>query len=219
MTIILRTFAPKLQNTMILNADKCVRIFDSSIKDYHTHDDVHRSESNPFEPGSFENLLYSKNWIDTLQWHHEDIIRIPDLDTGTFIYTKRTIDRLNQQRVDLVEKLDDIFWAYFSPVMDADAPINSETPAWILDRLSILCLKIWHMKEQTLRDDTDAAHLNSCKAKLAVLLDQLKDICLCYNQLHNEIIEGKRRFKLYRQMKMYNDASLNPQLYKNTSKG
>lgn len=203
---------------MILNADKCVHIFDMSIKDYHAHDNVHAAENNPFEKDEFEYLLYSKNWIDTLQWHHEDIIRIPELETVTFINTKRTIDRLNQQRVDLVEKLDDLFWAYFVPMMNTEAPINSETPAWLLDRLSILRLKIWHMREQTEREDADPAHINTCKAKLAVLLDQSNDICVCYNQLHNEIIEGKRRFKLYKQMKMYNDASLNPQLYNKGNK-
>lgn len=199
---------------MILNARNCVKIFDTSIEDYHQFDDVNRPEANPYMPHSFESYLYSKNWIDTVQWHLEDIMRIPELEPVIFIETKRRIDRMNQKRVDAVEKLDDIFLDYFQNYLEPAAPINSETPAWILDRLSILRLKIWHMREQTLRTDVPEEHIDQCTVKLNVLTDQNEDLICCYDQLHAEILEGKRKFKLYRQMKMYNDKNLNPQLYK-----
>ena len=199
---------------MILNASNCVQIFDRSISDFHILENVDTIESNPYESGTFHYLLYAKNWIDTVQWHLEDIMRIPQLDTELFIETKRRIDQMNQKRVDTVEQLDDIFLSYFQNYLVADAPINSETPAWILDRLSILRLKIWHMGEQTQRTDVAPEHISNCKLKLEILLKQNGDLMLCYDQLHSEILDGKRQFKLYRQMKMYNDNSLNPQLYK-----
>lgn len=199
---------------MILNARNCIKIFDKSIEDYHKSEDINQAENNPYISNSFEFYLYSKNWIDTIQWHLEDIMRIPQLGSDVFIETKQRIDRLNQKRVDLVEKIDDIFLEYFQNYLVPSAPINSETPAWILDRLSILRLKIWHMREQTLRTDVPEEHTEQCAVKLNILMDQNEDLVRCYDQLHAEIIDGKRKFKLYRQMKMYNDKNLNPQLYK-----
>lgn len=205
----------------MLTAEECYRAFQKSIDDYHVHDNIDTPINNPYPEGSFEALLYAKNWIDTVQWHLEDIIRLPEINPEQGIQLKRRIDKSNQDRTDMVERVDDYFLAQFKGVVPQEgARINSETPAWLLDRMSILLLKIYHMKEQTERRDASPEHIAKCEAKLHVLLEQRGDMQLAFDELMEDIGTGNRRFKVYRQMKMYNDASLNPVLYaqKNTAK-
>lgn len=198
----------------MLSASECYRIFSRSIHDYHVHDNVDASVVNPFPAGSFEALMYEKNWIDTVQWHLEDVIRKPDIDPGEGLAIKRRIDRSNQLRTDTVEKMDDYFLEQFSGVVPKkEARMNSETPAWLLDRMSILMLKIYHMEEQTLRTDVSEEHISRCNDKLRLLLEQKSDMTEAYDELIKDIWEGNRKFKVYRQVKMYNDSSLNPMLY------
>jgi hypothetical protein len=198
----------------MLQAQDCYSIFQQSIDDYHLRDHVDTPIRNPFPVGSFNSLLYAKNWIDTVQWHLEDIIRVPTIDPVEGLKIKRRIDKSNQDRTDMVEKLDDYFLEQFKHVIfEAGTRINSETPAWLLDRMSILMLKIYHMKQQTERKDASKEHLQACKSKLAILLEQKTDMQLAFDELIADIAQGIRKFKVYRQMKMYNDTSLNPMLY------
>jgi hypothetical protein len=198
----------------MLTADQCYSIFQRSIDEYHKYDHVDAAVLNPYSPNSFEALLYLKNWIDTVQWHLEDIIRNPEIDPKEGLAIKRRIDKSNQDRTDTVEKIDDYFLRGFQDVVpDKGARMNSETPAWLLDRMSILMLKIYHMKEQTERTDASADHIARCQMKLNVLLEQQSDMRKAFDELIEDIRSGKRIFKVYRQMKMYNDASLNPILY------
>lgn len=202
----------------MLSADECYAVFQKSIDDYHLRDDVDAPINNPFAEGSFESLLYLKNWIDTVQWHLEDIIRNPDIDAVEGLQIKRRIDKSNQDRTDTVEKMDDFFLEAFRNVQYAPGTrINSETPAWLLDRMSILMLKIFHMKEQTERKDASTQHVDKCREKLAVLEEQKADMRKAFDELIEDIGKGMRRFKVYRQMKMYNDATLNPMLYNKSS--
>jgi hypothetical protein len=204
----------------MLSADQCYAVFQRSIDDYHTHDDVDQPVKNPYNLTSFEGLLYSKNWIDTVQWHLEDIIRKPEIDPKDGIAIKRRIDKSNQDRTDMVEKLDDQFLERFRNITyKPGARMNSETPAWLLDRMSILMLKIYHMKEQTERKDATEDHIGKCQAKLSILLEQKSDMRAAYDELIEDIQNGNRKFKVYRQMKMYNDASLNPMLYAQNQPG
>ena len=198
----------------MLKAEECYSVFQRSIDDYHIHDNVDFPIKNPFKEGSFEHLLYTKNWIDTVQWHFEDIIRLPEINPTEAVQLKRRIDKSNQDRTDRVEKIDDVFLEEFKGVVPkAGTRINSETPAWLLDRMSILLLKIFHMKEQTERKDADAEHVAKCQVKLNILMEQRVDMKTAFDELIEDISSGNRRFKVYRQMKMYNDASLNPMLY------
>ena len=199
----------------MLNASQCYDAFNRSIADYHQYDDVDKSISNPYPQGSFEALLYGKNWIDTVQWHLEDIVRNPGIDPVEGLKLKRRIDKSNQERTDVVERVDDHFLDRFKDVVPkANARINSETPAWLLDRMSILMLKIYHMEEQTLRKDAAPDHIARCQSKLSLLLEQKDDMRAAFDELMEDIGNGVRRFKVYRQVKMYNDPSLNPVLYK-----
>ncbi len=198
----------------MLNANQCYTVFQQSIDDYHVNDHVDTPVINPHVPGAFENLLYAKNWIDTVQWHLEDIIRLPTINPTEALQIKRRIDKSNQERTDMVEKADDYFLEEFKHVQPKPkAKINSETPAWLLDRMSILLLKIFHMKEQTERKDVNKEHLVKCQAKLDILVEQKTDMQTAFDQLIEDILYGDRKMKVYRQMKMYNDASLNPMLY------
>lgn len=202
----------------MLNANQCYDAFQRSVDDYHVTDHVDAPVKNPYPAGSFEHLLYAKNWIDTVQWHLEDIIRLPEINPAEALQIKRRIDKSNQDRTDMVEKMDDYFLDQFKSVTPKpSAKINSETPAWLLDRMSILLLKIYHMKEQTERKDASAEHVAKCKAKLDVLMEQRSDMQLAFDQLMEDIRTGDRKMKVYRQMKMYNDASLNPMLYQKSS--
>lgn len=202
----------------MLSAEECYGIFQKSIDDYHLKDNVDTAINNPFPLHSVEALLYLKNWIDTVQWHLEDIIRNPEIDPVAGLAIKRRIDKSNQDRTDTVEKLDDFFLEAFKDIKYAAATrINSETPAWLLDRMSILMLKIYHMQEQTERKDVTAQHIALCREKLIILQEQKEDMRQAFDELIADIGSGTRRFKVYRQMKMYNDATLNPVLYKSGS--
>ncbi|MBL7859096.1 MAG: DUF4254 domain-containing protein [Cyclobacteriaceae bacterium] len=204
----------------MLSANACYTIFQKSIDDYHLSDHVDTPIKNSYQEGSFEALLYHKNWIDTVQWHLEDIIRLPDINPTEALQIKRRIDKSNQDRTDMVERVDDYFLDQFKTVIPKPGTrINSETPAWLLDRMSILMLKIYHMKEQTERKDAGTEHIAKCQAKLSILLEQKTDMQLAFDELMEDIGQGNRRFKVYRQMKMYNDASLNPMLYNKSDKG
>lgn len=191
------------------------RIFNQAIHDYHVKDNIDTPICNPFEEGTIENRLYLKCWIDTVQWHFEDIIRDPEIDPVGALALKRRIDKSNQDRTDLVEQIDSYFRELYKEVkVDADARINTESPAWAVDRLSILALKIYHMKEQAERTDATSEHVAKCKAKLSVLLEQQKDLSTAIDQLLEDIAAGRKYMKVYRQMKMYNDVDTNPVLYK-----
>ena len=193
---------------------QCNEIFNKAIDDYHVTDNVDTPINNPYERESIDNRLYLKCWIDTVQWHLEDIIRDPHIDPIEAFSIKRRIDRSNQDRTDLVEQIDSYFRQKYSDVTPLpDARLNTESPAWAVDRLSILALKIYHMREQTQRTDATEEHKARCQAKLNVLLEQQKDLSLAIDQLLEDIQEGGKYMKVYRQMKMYNDPSTNPVLY------
>jgi hypothetical protein len=197
-----------------ITAQFCSAIFKKTILDYHTTDEVDAELKNPYPQSSIEHILYHKAWIDTVQWHLEDIIRDPKINPAEALQIKRRIDASNQERTDMVEKLDDIILAEFAMVSpDADAKLNTESVGWAIDRLSILCLKLYHMQEQVNRTDANEEHKNKCTFKLRVLQEQEIDLSLALNQLIEDISKGKRKVKVYRQMKMYNDESLNPVLY------
>ncbi|MCI5710883.1 MAG: DUF4254 domain-containing protein [Prevotella sp.] len=192
----------------------CNRIFNQAIRDYHVTDNVDTPINNPYDCESIENRLYLKCWIDTVQWHFEDIIRDPHIDPSEALSLKRRIDRSNQDRTDLVEQIDSYFRQYFSDVKPLpNATINTESPAWAVDRLSILALKIYHMREQAERHDASQEHIAKCKAKLAVLEEQQVDLSTAIDQLLDDIKAGRKYMKVYRQMKMYNDPDTNPVLY------
>lgn len=194
---------------------KANSIFNQAIRDYHLKDHVDSPINNPYERSSIEHSLYLKCWIDTVQWHLEDIIRDPHINPIEALALKRRIDRSNQDRTDLVEEIDSYFRQLYSDVKPLpDARLNTESPAWAIDRLSILALKIWHMKEQTERKDADAEHIARCQTKLDVLLEQQTDLSTAIDQLLEDIGEGRKYMKVYRQMKMYNDPATNPVLYK-----
>ena len=190
-------------------------IFNQVINDYHVTDSVDTPINNPYERDTIENRLYLKCWIDTVQWHYEDLIRDPHIDPIAALQLKRRIDQSNQDRTDLVEQIDSYFRQYYSDVKVLDnATINTESPAWAIDRLSILALKIYHMKEQAERTDASDEHRQKCQAKLNVLLEQQVDLSTAIDQLLDDIQAGRKYMKVYRQMKMYNDPSTNPVLYK-----
>lgn len=194
--------------------EKANKIFNQAINDYHVKDNIDTPINNPFEEGSIENRLYLKCWIDTVQWHFEDIIRDPQIDPAEALLLKRRIDKSNQDRTDLVEQIDSYFREIYKDVkVQDDARINTESPAWAVDRLSILALKIYHMKEQVERPEASAEHKAKCQAKLDVLLKQQVDLSTAIDQLLEDIEAGRKYMKVYRQMKMYNDPSTNPVLY------
>jgi len=198
-----------------MNAEKCIEIFNRAITDYHIHDDVYAPIQNPFSEGSIERVLYLKSWIDTVQWHYEDIIRDPNINPIEGMELKRKIDKSNQHRTDVVELLDDYYISLFEKVTpQSSATLNTESPGWVVDRISILCLKIYHMKEQVTRSDVSEEHKQQCSNKLAILLDQKNDLTTSFNGLLDEFAHGTKKIKVYRQMKMYNDNTLNPVLYK-----
>ncbi len=195
-------------------ARKSYDIFERSVYDYHIDDDVDAATRQPFDASTIEGVLYAKNRIDAVQWHLEDIIRDPAIDPVAALELKRRIDRSNQERTDMVEELDSYFRKIYSEVQVApDATINTESPAWALDRLSILALKIYHMKAEAERSDATAEHRARCAAKLAVLEEQRGDLTAAIDTLLDDIAAGRKYMKVYRQMKMYNDADTNPVLY------
>jgi hypothetical protein len=194
-------------------SDFAFGIFQESINTYHIKDDVYQSFTNPYPKDKIEHLLYRKNWIDTVQWHYEDIIRDPAIDPVDALDLKRKIDASNQDRTDLVEYIDSYFLQKYQSVQAKEnATINTESPAWAIDRLSILALKIYHMQEEVNRTDASTDHIQKCSDKLAVLLEQKKDLSTAIDQLLTDIEAGNKYMKVYKQMKMYNDEELNPVL-------
>ncbi len=190
------------------------KVFDRVIVDYHQYDDVDHPVDNPYVPGDIRHLLYLKNWIDTVQWHFEDIIREPDIDPAEALLLKRRIDASNQERTDMVEYIDSYFLEKYKEIsIKPGAKINTESPAWAIDRLSILALKIYHMRQETLRTDVSRGHLDTCQKKLDVLLEQRVDLSTAIDELLTDIEAGEKYMKVYKQMKMYNDPNLNPVLY------
>ena len=188
-------------------------LFERQIIEYHKTDNVDAPQNCPFQEGTFEAILWEKSWVDTVQWHLEDLIRPDDVDPVYALQLKRRIDRSNQHRTDLVERIDDHYMMLFKDVaLLPDAVLNTETPAWAVDRLSILALKIYHFQIEANRGDE--AHRAKCQAKLDTLLTQRADLTTAIDQLLDDLAAGRRQMKLYRQMKMYNDPSLNPSLYK-----
>ena len=190
------------------------KIFDNVVLDYHEKDHIDTPISNPYPSQSIENVLYLKNWIDTVQWHLEDIIRNPEIDPVEALTIKRRIDKSNQDRTDLVEMIDSYFLEKYQSVkIKPTAVINTESPAWAIDRLSILALKIYHMQQEVNRTDVSSEHKVACAKKLNVLLEQREDLSSAIDQLIEDIEKGERYMKVYKQMKMYNDPNLNPVLY------
>ena len=192
-------------------------IFERAIADYHVTDCVDTPIQNPYPQGTIEADLYRKCWIDAVQWHFEDIIRDPQIAPADAVVLKRRIDKSNQDRTDLVETIDSYFYTKYRNIKpQPDATINTESPAWAIDRLSILALKIWHMREQTERTDATAEHRTTCQKKLDVLLEQQVDLSTAIDQLLADIEAGRKWMKVYKQMKMYNDPATNPVLYGGT---
>lgn len=195
-----------------------VKIFRQSIDNYHHVDKVDQPFKNPYPSDALEHLLYRKNWIDTVQWHYEDLIRDPEIEPGEGMKLKRLIDASNQDRTDTVEYIDSYFLNNFKNVApQKNATVNSESPAWALDRLSILELKIYHMEEEANRKEATESHREKCQEKLQVLLEQREDLSSAIDQLLHDIVQGTKYMKVYKQMKMYNDEDTNPVLYRDKS--
>lgn len=195
-------------------SNNCNTIFDKCVNDYHKTDNVDAPINNPYEERSLDQVLYAKNWIDAVQWHLEDIIREPSIEPAEALAIKRRIDSSNQERTDMVELIDSWFMEKYSNVKVApDAVINTETPAWAIDRLSILALKIYHMRAEAQREEASEEHRKNCKTKLDILLTQREDLSGAIDRLLEDIASGRKYMKFYKQMKMYNDPSLNPVLY------
>lgn len=191
-----------------------LKIFNDATRTYHLTDNVDEPIQNPYTIGTIEYDLYLKNWIDTVQWHFEDIIRLPDIDPVEALALKRRIDKSNQDRTDLVERIDSYFFQKFAGIVPvSNAVINTESPAWAIDRLSILVLKIWHMRVEAEREDAAVEHKKQCQTKLNILNEQCSDLSAAIDQLLADIESGNKYMKVYKQMKMYNDPSLNPALY------
>lgn len=191
-----------------------VQIFTASVAKYHELDRVDQPFENPYDSNTLEHLLYRKNWIDTVQWHYEDLIRDPEIEPVAGMSLKRKIDASNQDRTDMVEYIDSYFLQQYQSVSpQQEATFNTESPAWALDRLSILVLKIYHMREEATRESASAEHRQQCQTKLDVLLSQQADLCTAIDQLLADLASGAKYMKVYKQMKMYNDEALNPVLY------
>jgi hypothetical protein len=200
-------------------SERCTLVFERAICDYHLKDDVNAIAQNTYKEYSIEFLLYRKNWIDTVQWHLEDIIRDPELKPEQALDIKRRIDRSNQERTDMVELIDIYFFRKYSHIpIKPEATINTESPAWAIDRLSILMLKIYHMKQEASRINAEMTHRTVCEEKLNILCEQQTDLSVALDQLLDDIGSGKKLMKIYKQMKMYNDPALNPVLYKKCQK-
>ncbi len=207
---------------MNFTANHCYQIFTEAIRDYHKLDDINQPLKNPYDEKNqtIDYLLYLKNWIDTVQWHYEDIVRAPDIDPVDALDLKRKIDASNQRRNDTVEKIDDwmLQFLFQNAQPKENARLNSESPAWVVDRLSIIALKIYHMEIEANRTEATPEHRQNCRTKLNILNEQKNDLSQCLDELIEEIQSGRGYMKVYRQMKMYNDPSLNPVLYQGTRK-
>ena len=188
-------------------------IFTDVINQYHLTDNIDTDISNPYELNTLKNILFEKCWIDTVQWHLEDIVRKPNLNPQKGMEIKHRIDNSNQNRTDIVEKIDDYYFNKFKDIESKKNKINTESPGWVVDRMSILCLKIYHMKEQVIRKDVSTIHLKKCEKKLNILKEQQIDLSDAFDELLDDYANGYKKLKVYRQMKMYNDTTLNPELY------
>ena len=197
-----------------MKAELCNKIFISVIDLYHINNDVDSSYVNPYNLDTLEYLLFEKCWIDTVQWHLEDLIRNPNIDSNKGLELKHRIDKSNQNRTDIVEKVDDYYFSIFKNTSEKDSKINTESPGWVVDRLSILNLKIYHMNEQVERKNVTSEHILNCEKKMVVLQNQRIDLSNSFDELLEEYKEGIKKMKVYRQMKMYNDSNLNPELYR-----
>lgn len=197
-----------------MKAELCNKIFITVIDQYHINNDVDSSYVNPYNLDTLEYLLFEKCWIDTVQWHLEDLIRNPNIDSNKGLELKHRIDKSNQNRTDIVEKVDDYYFSIFKNTSEKDSKINTESPGWVVDRLSILNLKIYHMNEQVDRKNVTAEHILNCEKKMVVLQNQRIDLSNSFDELLEEYKEGIKKMKVYRQMKMYNDSNLNPELYR-----
>ncbi len=198
-----------------MNATEFNTLFDKVIGKYHVIDNVNQPFENPYDTTGLTHLLYRKSWIDTVQWHYEDIIRLPDINPVEALTLKRKIDASNQDRTDMVEYIDSYYLGKYKGVeIQSDAKINTESPAWAIDRLSILALKIYHMAEEANRESASEQHRSNCQQKLTILLEQRKDLSTAIDDLLEDIYQGKKYMRVYKQMKMYNDDELNPMLYK-----
>ncbi len=196
-------------------SEKANDIFKEVIKTYHIANSVDQPFTNMYNKDTnlLEHLLYRKCWIDTVQWHYEDIIRDPNIDPVAALKLKRLIDASNQDRTDMVEFIDGYFLQKYSDVQaKPNATINTESPAWGVDRLSILALKVYHMAEEATRKDASESHRLACQKKLDILLEQRVDLSTAIDTLLNDIAHGDKYMKVYKQMKMYNDDELNPVL-------
>lgn len=203
-----------MEHSHLMKAQEIIQIFQKSISEYHLNDQVDTNMPEHFNKNSLEHLLFRKNWIDTVQWHLEDIIRNPNIEPENLVTIKRKIDASNQDRTDTVELIDEFLFKSLKNVnLESNARLNSETPAWLLDRISILQLKIYHFQEQLSRKDTDLIHKESVAYKLSILKIQESDLENCFNELMDDLRHGKKYMRLYKQMKMYNDPNLNPVLY------
>ncbi|MFT7032363.1 MAG: hypothetical protein ACJA2S_000862 [Cyclobacteriaceae bacterium] len=203
---------------MVINSALFNKIFQGSIDVYHETDSIETPCPNPYQTGNIEHILFAKNWIDTVQWHMEDLIRVADINPKEALRIKRDIDSSNQDRTDTVEKFEDFLFSEFKEVqLKPDARVNTETPGWAMDRLSILNLKLYHFKEELNREGISAEHYEKCKRKVEVLEEQYLDLSNSIDHLLQEIASGKCEIKVYRQMKMYNDEELNPMLRKKQS--
>lgn len=195
-------------------AEWSYRIFDRATHDYHVENRVDVACVNPYEQGDIAYCLYKKNWVDAIQWHLEDMIRDPEINPETALQIKRQIDRLNQERTDIVEYVDAYFFQKYSQVKVEDsATWNTESPAWALDRLSILSLKIYHMQQEVMRKDISSEQLEERRLKLEILKQQQVDLIVAIDQLLVDIQAGRKYMKVYKQLKMYNDSMFNPVLY------
>jgi len=196
-------------------SQKANEIFQNAIKTYKVLNTVDQPFSNKYDKNEdvIAHLLYRKCWIDTVQWAYEDIIRDPNIDPVAALELKRKIDASNQDRTDTVEYIDSYFLDKYKDVeVKPYATVNSESPAWAIDRLSILALKIYHMHLETVREDASEAHKAACEKKLNVLLEQREDLSKAIDRLLEDISKGDKYMKVYKQMKMYNDDELNPVL-------
>lgn len=195
--------------------DKANAIFKEVIETYHRKNTVDQPFTNAYDKNDdlLAHLLYRKSWIDTVQWHYEDIIRNPQIDPIAALTLKRKIDASNQDRTDMVEYIDSYFLEKYKDVqVKPTATINTESPAWGVDRLSILALKVYHMQEEASRKDASEAHRTACQTKLDTLLEQRVDLSTAIDTLLEDISKGDKYMKVYKQMKMYNDDELNPVL-------
>lgn len=206
-----------------MNTQHFYSIFSLCIFDYHQINDIRNRIdnplNNPYPENSLEYLLYKKNHIDSVQWDLEDLIRDREILPEKAVQLKRRIDKSNQDRTDMVEKIDDVFLEKYKHIVpEKNTHINTESIAWALDRLSILALKVYHMQLQTERKEASEEHRKKCTEKLSVLEVQKKDLIQAIDGLMEDIAAGKRIIKVYRQMKMYNDPALNPVLYSSKAK-